>query len=91
MADCKAKILITADGAWRGHKLLILKTTCDDALEKAKTKYGHTIKLCIVVPHLDRVTACGKMPDDVRTMVTKNLFTKIEREWSNIYMLYDRS
>lgn len=70
MADCKAKALVTADGGWRGEKLLVLKTTCDDALEKARIKYKHTVDMCIVVPHLDRVTPCGRLPDDVRALVS---------------------
>lgn len=70
MADCKAKALVTADGAWRGEKLLVLKTTCDEAIEKARTKHDHMIDMCIVVPHLDRVTPCGTLPDDVRGLVS---------------------
>ena len=70
MSDCKAKALITADGAWRGEKLLVLKTTCDEALEKARTKFNHSVEMCIVVPHLDRVTPCGRLPDDVRALVS---------------------
>lgn len=63
MSDCKAKILVTADGAWRGEKLLVLKKICDEALQKAKVKYNHTVKMCIVVSHLNRVTPCGKLED----------------------------
>jgi acetyl-CoA synthetase len=51
MSDCKAKVLITADGAWRGEKLLNLKKICDEALDKADT-----VKSCIVVSHMARVT-----------------------------------
>jgi acyl-coenzyme A synthetase/AMP-(fatty) acid ligase len=29
MVDCKAKLLVTADGVWRGDKLLHLKEICD--------------------------------------------------------------
>ncbi|CAB3225418.1 unnamed protein product [Arctia plantaginis] len=72
MSDCKAKVLVTADGAWRGTKLLNLKDTCDDAMEKAKTKYNHTVGMCIVVPHLERVTACGKLPHDLRDLYKWN-------------------
>ncbi|XP_028162348.1 acetyl-coenzyme A synthetase [Ostrinia furnacalis] len=68
MADCKAKMLITADGAWRGEKLLVLKNICDEALEKAKAKHKHTVPLCVVVSHLARVTPCGDLPDDIRTL-----------------------
>lgn len=57
MFDCKAKVLITADGAWRGEKPLYLKALCDIALQKAE-EMGHTVEKCIVVSHLKRVTAC---------------------------------
>lgn len=76
MSDCKAKAIVTADGAWRGEKLLVLKNTCDEAIQKARDKYNHYVDMCIVVPHLDRVTPCGKIPDDVKTLVRTH-FTHI--------------
>ncbi|CAH2217831.1 jg2605, partial [Pararge aegeria aegeria] len=63
MADCKAKVLVTSDCAWRGEKLLTLKKTCDEALEIARTKKNHKVDMCIVVAHLKRVTPCGPMPN----------------------------
>lgn len=72
MSDCKAKAIVTADGAWRGEKLLVLKNTCDEAIQKARDKYNHYVDMCIVVPHLDRVTPCGKIPDDVKTLYKWN-------------------
>jgi acetyl-CoA synthetase len=56
MNDCKAKLLITADGAWRGEKLLNLKKLCDIALDKAE-ELGHHVETCLVVSHIKRVTA----------------------------------
>lgn len=55
MNDCKAKVLLTADGAWRGEKALPLKALCDEALEKCET-LGHHVDACIVVAHMNRVT-----------------------------------
>lgn len=55
MHDCQAKILLTADGAWRGEKPLHLKSICDEAMDKASAM-GHNIEKCIVVSHLNRVT-----------------------------------
>ncbi|XP_013189383.1 acetyl-coenzyme A synthetase [Amyelois transitella] len=72
MSDCKAKVLVTADGGWRGEKLLVLKNICDEAIQKAKTKHNHTIKSCIIVSHLDRVTPCGPLPEDIRTLYKWN-------------------
>ncbi|XP_076248338.1 acetyl coenzyme A synthase [Calliopsis andreniformis] len=53
--DSKAKVLITTDGVWRGEKLLLLKSICDDALKKVK-KHGHVVECCIVVDHLKRLS-----------------------------------
>ncbi|MDX1948481.1 MAG: acetate--CoA ligase [Pirellulaceae bacterium] len=41
--DAKAKVIITADGGWRRGKLLSLKETVDEALEKSPT-----VQHCIV-------------------------------------------
>lgn len=58
--DCKAKILITCDGTWRGEKLINLKVIGDEALDKAAAK-GHRVPKCIVVAHMKRVTpGCEK-------------------------------
>lgn len=76
MADCKAKILVTADGAWRGEKLLILKNICDEAIEKAKTKHNHNVPMCIIVSHLARVTSCGPLPEDLLSLVSYFILEK---------------
>lgn len=55
MHDCQAKVLVTADGVWRGEKPLALKAICDQAMEKS-AKNGHNIETCVVVAHLNRVT-----------------------------------
>jgi len=44
IADCKAKILITADGGYRRGKIVPLKETADEALKKC-----HTVEKSIVV------------------------------------------
>ncbi|XP_072931057.1 acetyl-coenzyme A synthetase [Epargyreus clarus] len=72
VANCEAKVLVTADGAWRGEKLLLLKKTCEDAMLKAKIKYKHTVEKCIVVSHLSRVTPCGTLPDDHKSLYRWN-------------------
>lgn len=55
MNDCKAKLLLTADGAWRGEKLLNLKNLCDVAMDKAE-ELGHHVETCVVVSHIKRST-----------------------------------
>lgn len=62
MLDSKAKVLITADGVWRGEKQLNLKSICDDAMEKVKS-HDHEVESCIVVSHLRRLAnPQGKIP-----------------------------
>ncbi|XP_067887367.1 acyl-CoA synthetase short chain family member 2 like isoform X2 [Heterodontus francisci] len=50
--DSQCIILVTADGFYRGEKLVNLKQITDDALEKCKNKEGFIVKKCIVVKHL---------------------------------------
>nr|CAD7256722.1 unnamed protein product [Timema shepardi] len=59
MCDCKCKVLVTADGVWRGSKLLHLKEICDTAMERSK-KLGHEVETCIVVEHLPRLNLSQK-------------------------------
>ncbi|XP_013778797.2 acetyl-coenzyme A synthetase, cytoplasmic-like [Limulus polyphemus] len=49
--DAKCTVLITADGVWRGTKLLNLKETVDEAYKICKEN-GHHMKASIVVKHL---------------------------------------
>uniref|UniRef100_A0A6B2E6B8 Acetyl-coenzyme A synthetase n=1 Tax=Phlebotomus kandelakii TaxID=1109342 RepID=A0A6B2E6B8_9DIPT len=65
MNDCKAKVLITADGAWRGEKALPLKALCDEALEKCDA-LGHHVDACIVVAHMNRVTPGKEGSDEMQ-------------------------
>ncbi|XP_076758888.1 acetyl coenzyme A synthase [Xylocopa sonorina] len=61
--DSKSKILITTDGVWRGEKLLLLKSICDEALNKVR-KNGHVVEYCVVVAHLRRLSnPQGVKPD----------------------------
>ncbi len=45
--DCKGKVLITADGTFRGKKPVELKAIADKAMEIASGK-GHEVETCIV-------------------------------------------
>ncbi|XP_069508210.1 acetyl-coenzyme A synthetase, cytoplasmic isoform X2 [Ambystoma mexicanum] len=51
--DSQCSILITADGFYRGDKLIILKHIADDALRKCREK-NFAVRKCIVVKHLGR-------------------------------------
>ncbi|XP_021957486.1 acetyl-coenzyme A synthetase isoform X3 [Folsomia candida] len=57
--DAKAKVIVTADGVWRGDKIIHLKEITDKALEKCDEQ-GHKIEHCIVVHHLPRLAVHGK-------------------------------
>ena len=46
--DCGAKILLTADGLFRGNKSVPLKKIADEALEAAQ-KEGHIVDKCLVL------------------------------------------
>lgn len=63
--DAKCKVVITADGVWRGSKLINLKELVDHAVVKAKEQ-GHEVKQIIVVRHLStaesRHTEPGRRP-----------------------------
>jgi len=49
--DAKAEVLVTADGVWRGPKVIRLKEIADDATETCK-KQGHPLKHVVVVRHI---------------------------------------
>lgn len=64
MLDCKAKVLVTADGVWRGDRLIELKKIADEAMQKCEEgdhgSAGHRVSSCIVVAHTKRVTPGDK-------------------------------
>uniref|UniRef100_A0A8C6T9J9 Acetyl-coenzyme A synthetase n=1 Tax=Neogobius melanostomus TaxID=47308 RepID=A0A8C6T9J9_9GOBI len=51
--DSECLLLITADGFYRGDKLINLKLLADDALQKCKDK-GFTVRKCIMLKHLSK-------------------------------------
>uniref|UniRef100_A0A8C7ZM61 Propionate--CoA ligase n=1 Tax=Oryzias sinensis TaxID=183150 RepID=A0A8C7ZM61_9TELE len=51
--DSQCLLLITADGFYRGDKLINLKHLADEALQKCRDK-GFPVKRCIVLKHLSK-------------------------------------
>ncbi|XP_022315005.2 acetyl-coenzyme A synthetase-like [Crassostrea virginica] len=49
--DAQCHVVITADGVWRGSKLLNVKKIVDDAVDIC-SKSNHEIRTCVVVRHL---------------------------------------
>ncbi|TNN06499.1 Acetyl-coenzyme A synthetase isoform 2 [Schistosoma japonicum] len=49
--DAKCKILITADGTWRGSKLIKLKSIASEAMDLCEEQ-GYFIQRCIVLQHV---------------------------------------
>lgn len=51
--DSQCSLLITADGFYRGDKLINLKLLADEAMQKCKDK-GFPMKRCIMLKHLSK-------------------------------------
>lgn len=56
MIDARATVLVTADGVWRGEKIIHLKEISDKAINKCED--GNLgVKHCIVINHLSRLAS----------------------------------
>ncbi|XP_077464643.1 acetyl-coenzyme A synthetase, cytoplasmic isoform X1 [Stigmatopora argus] len=53
IVDSQCSLLITADGFYRGDKLINLKLLADEALQKCRDK-GFALECCIVLKHLSK-------------------------------------
>ncbi|XP_041275195.1 acetyl-coenzyme A synthetase, cytoplasmic isoform X2 [Onychostruthus taczanowskii] len=78
--DCGCSLLITADGFYRGDKLVNLKQIADEATRKCIEK-GSSLKKCIVVKHLGREEmavdgTCSKSPP------LKRLCQEVQTPWN---------
>uniref|UniRef100_A0A3B3CPK5 Acetyl-coenzyme A synthetase, cytoplasmic n=1 Tax=Oryzias melastigma TaxID=30732 RepID=A0A3B3CPK5_ORYME len=63
--DAQSSVLVTADGVYRGEKLINLKQISDDALEKCGEKAPCSVTKCLVVNHhavrTKGGTSCNKL------------------------------
>ncbi|XP_061587763.1 acyl-CoA synthetase short chain family member 2 like [Cololabis saira] len=57
--DAQSSVLITADGVYRGEKLINLKHISDEALEKCREKESCSVTTCLVVKHHSMRTISG--------------------------------
>ncbi|RXM94633.1 Acetyl-coenzyme A synthetase, cytoplasmic [Acipenser ruthenus] len=80
--DSNCALLITADGFYRGDKLINLKLIADEALQKCKEK-NLPVKKCIVVKHLckeevswDGSSCCSQSPP------TKRVCHSVQVPWN---------
>ncbi|XP_030629309.1 acyl-CoA synthetase short chain family member 2 like [Chanos chanos] len=49
--DAQCSVLVTADGVYRGEKLINLKQISDEALKHCQEKESHSVQKCLVVKH----------------------------------------
>ncbi|XP_051990395.1 acyl-CoA synthetase short chain family member 2 like [Xyrauchen texanus] len=54
--DAQCKVLVTADGVYRGDKLINLKKIADEALERCKGSPTFSVQKCVVVKHHGFIT-----------------------------------
>lgn len=57
MVDAKCIALVTADGSYRGSKLIQLKEIAAEALEKCQKRFVHTQQLLTLVPFETSLTS----------------------------------
>ncbi|CAN7943207.1 unnamed protein product [Ixodes pacificus] len=74
MKDAKCKMVVTADGVWRGNKLVNLKEIVDQAVAKAK-ELGHEVKHTVVVQHLTS-------PTERRMDIGKRPYSGLKTSWN---------
>ncbi|KAM7379640.1 hypothetical protein PAMP_005182 [Pampus punctatissimus] len=65
--DAQSSVLVTADGVYRGEKLINLKQIADDALEKCREKASSSVTKCLVVKHHALRTKSGAACNKLQT------------------------
>ncbi|XP_041964187.1 acyl-CoA synthetase short chain family member 2 like [Alosa sapidissima] len=65
--DAQCSVLVTADGVYRGDKLINLKQIADEALERCREKGSSTVQKCVVVRHYALRTNTGEASNKLQT------------------------
>uniref|UniRef100_A0AAQ5WXX8 Propionate--CoA ligase n=1 Tax=Amphiprion ocellaris TaxID=80972 RepID=A0AAQ5WXX8_AMPOC len=65
--DAQSSVLVTADGVYRGEKLISLKQIADEALEKCREKASCSVTKCLVVKHHALRTKTGAACNKLQT------------------------
>jgi len=81
--DAQAKVLITADGTWRGKKLINLLEMSDEALESCK-KQGHEVAVNIVVCHLPRLVDNAALTTEYEERMAKTWDSNRDFWWHDV-------
>ncbi len=89
MNDAEAKILVTADGAWRGGKVLDLKSIVDQALQKTKT-ISKVVVLNRTNNKINMTDGRDELFDQVMKDIPVNTYVEPEKVKSEspLYVLY---
>jgi len=79
----KSKVLITADGSYRGNKAIHLKALADQAVEICRVE-GHRLDSVVVVEHLKRITVPNGAATIAKISYNKNIDCVWETEMANV-------
>ncbi|XP_047444793.1 acyl-CoA synthetase short chain family member 2 like [Mugil cephalus] len=65
--DAQSCVLVTADGVYRGEKLINLKQIADEALEKCRENASSSVTKCLVIKHHALRTKSGATCNKLQT------------------------
>uniref|UniRef100_A0A8D0CQQ9 Acetyl-coenzyme A synthetase, cytoplasmic n=1 Tax=Sander lucioperca TaxID=283035 RepID=A0A8D0CQQ9_SANLU len=65
--DAQSSVLVTADGVYRGEKLINLKQIADEALEKCREIASSSVTKCLIVKHHALRTKSGAACNKLQT------------------------
>uniref|UniRef100_A0A8P4KC82 Propionate--CoA ligase n=1 Tax=Dicentrarchus labrax TaxID=13489 RepID=A0A8P4KC82_DICLA len=85
--DAQSNVLVTADGVYRGEKLINLKQIADEALEKCREKASSSVTKCLVIKHHALRTksgaACNKLQGFFMCFICSPLFWCVQIPWDS--------